>query len=142
MAIDLTKVIRILPRGSRCHHSTQPQRSLTSFSKSWARPSPLTGRWQVGQTLTRWRWNTEQGIKQRSYLDIGLAGSTEVMANGATVDWMILLELIETNLRNETLTDLCERVKIITGHSGIFSFVWGELLTMFGRMVSRILTTC
>ena len=59
-----------------------------------------------GTNLNKMELRAEQGMRQRSYLDLlGLADSTDVMTNGAAVDGTIFLELVETNLRNETLTE-------------------------------------
>ena len=46
-----------------------------------------------------------RGKKQRSYLDVDLAVSTDVVTHRAAVDRPVLLELIETNLGNKALRE-------------------------------------
>ena len=95
------------------HRTLHPQRSLISFSKSWARPLNL--RLQQGQTLTRrLRW-TEFAGKHISYLDglTGLARATDVMTSQAAEDLGVLREPFETNLRNKTLREFVSKVELI-----------------------------
>ena len=100
-------VMSVIQNNLPNHRETsQPQISLTNFSKSWARP--LTDLLQVGQTLTR-RLRIELAWKPISYLDglplFGLAGSTDVVTSETAEDLAILRELVQTNLRNKTLRE-------------------------------------